>query len=292
MAAALNARFRGGRAANALADVGVLIHQFDSYDDDNAVPRRPPWERCRRWECWVKSDRFSAMSVSASSTPDPSGKWPLFSVDLAGLVLSPRSNRLLCAYPYDGGTNERHCDGRGVSDGLSDGRGCVPGCVGFRGSYHIRSGATWCTTSHGYPCARPPSHLREALEIRDRVARRPEPWRWSEDYYVPTRQVQERAPDGTWRFYDELIFEQSAFERALPGSIEAVFYIADDVHCDDTRPQPWLSAATTIKCEGYARWVHEQIRRTWGERAAAAIPLLRLDIGEWRNPFRAELEGG
>ena len=48
------------------------------------------------------------MSVSASSTPDPSGKWPLFSVDVAGLVLSPVAGRntVLCSYPYDGGTNE------------------------------------------------------------------------------------------------------------------------------------------------------------------------------------------
>ena len=52
------------------------------------------------------------------------------------------------------------------------------------------------------------------------------------------------------------VFEYAEFDRALPESIEAIFYIAGDQHCWDTRPQDWLSHATALKCEGYARWVH------------------------------------
>lgn len=157
MATQLNERFQRGGPSNDLAGVGVLVHQYDSYDDGNY--RIPPWERCTvPWSCYRSSDRISAMSVSASSSPDPEGNWPLFSRSLAGMILSPSHNHLMCSYPYDAGTAERGCDPIGMSSW------CLPGCTYFGDN-------RWCDDDRGWPCTWPADHLRESIEVRDRISR-------------------------------------------------------------------------------------------------------------------------
>lgn len=273
--AQLNARFAEGRPSNALERVGVLVHQFDSYDDGNDH-RLAPWEQCPLGDCRASSDRISVVSVGANSTPDewprwkyPRGpRWPLFSSSLAGLILSPVDgrNRLLCSYPYDAGTSDRQCRPLGVS------ASCVPGCIGSGGWRSLR----WCTEVPGWPCAWPPDHLQASLEIRERIAASRGQ---SREYDVDRNFVREGG------YYNELVFEFAAFNRSLPESIAAVFYIAGG-KCDDNRPQWWIAGSGQFaKCEAYARWAYAQLQARWPSRAVN-IPLVELDIYDFSRPFR------
>ena len=53
---------------------------------------------------------------------DPGFNIPIYSYSLAGIVLAPWANRLICSYPYDVGSLNRRCWPRGVTDH------CIPGC--------------------------------------------------------------------------------------------------------------------------------------------------------------------
>lgn len=50
-------------------------------------------------------DRISAAMVYADMVPEPgSNSIAIYSFDLAGIILSPIHNKLLCLYPYDAGS--------------------------------------------------------------------------------------------------------------------------------------------------------------------------------------------
>ena len=168
--AVLNERFATGGYSNDLSRVGILLHQFDSYDDGNAYHFQP-WDRCASpSQCYAVSDRLSAMTVAQSSVRDPSGAWPIFSQSLAGFIFNPGHNRILCSYPYDAGTAERTCSPLGGT------ATCVPGCTPNHRAFGCRAGCrgpSWCSLERrGWPCAWPPEHLSESLAVRDRIAAR------------------------------------------------------------------------------------------------------------------------
>ena len=169
VAAELNERFRVGHPSSDLADAGLLIHQFDGYDNDDHF--MPPWRPCASCpqghcrNCVETSDRLSAALVYRNMTADPltrldirphaRGAIPLYSRGTAGLILSPTANRLLCAYPYDGGSGGKVCSPLGVS------AHCVPGCK-------TRS-EDWCSDTSrdlGAECAWAPKHFKEVLLLR------------------------------------------------------------------------------------------------------------------------------
>jgi hypothetical protein len=59
----------------------------------------------RRWDT---GDRISASMVYANMAPTPlHGSIPIYSFDLAGIIMSPTANKLLCGYPFDVGSLER-----------------------------------------------------------------------------------------------------------------------------------------------------------------------------------------
>ena len=163
--------------------------------------------------------------------------------------------------PYDAGTSERKCDPIGWSDA------CTPGCT------YGTARARWCNEERGWPCAWPPDHLSEQIEIRDRIAAA-DGDTWELD--APRDFVDEGA------FYNELIMDYNTFHRNLPESIDAIFYIPGE--CDEIRPQWWMSGHQTPKCEEYARWAHSELLARWPERARN-IPLLALNNFEWHAPF-------
>ena len=168
--AVLNERFATGGYSNDLSRVGILLHQFDSYDDGNAYHFQP-WDRCASpSQCYAVSDRLSAMTVAQSSVSDPSGAWPIFSQSLAGFIFNPGHNRILCSDPYDAGTAERTCSPLGGT------ATCVPGCTPNQRAFGCRAGCrgpSWCSLERrGWPCAWPPEHLSESLAVRDRIAAR------------------------------------------------------------------------------------------------------------------------
>ena len=262
VAVRLNERFARGGPSNTLEGAGLLIHQFDAYDDGND-PTQPPWDRCDAWNCKKHSDRVSAMAVSASSRRDPSGALPIFSHGLSGMIFKPSANRVLCAYPYDAGTAERDCPRLGGT------ANCVPGCT-------PRGQATrWCNERRGWPCAWPGDHLKDAMEIRERIAANPGTWELDVD----------RSYIHWDKFYMEIVMEYLAFERNLPDSIEAIFYQPHG--CRDTRPQPWMGSATRTKCEQYARWAHERLQERW-PKEAPSIPLLVFDVFAQENPLSVD----
>eukprot|EP00966_Prymnesium_polylepis_P223957 5181323-Prymnesium_polylepis.1 len=113
---------------------------------DDPDPDGEPWIPGKgRWDT---GDRISASLVYYRMVPDPGFNIPIYSFDLAGLILSPTRNRLLCAYPFDVGSLSRICHPRGVSER------CIPGCTPHW------SHSTWCDLNDDkWPCAHRPSAL-------------------------------------------------------------------------------------------------------------------------------------
>merc|ERR1712070_244039 len=158
--------------------------------------------------------------------PDPRGNIPLYSFDLAGLILSPTKNHHNCAHPGDVGSLQRKCNPWGLQDW------CVPGCSPNSNSlgWCVRSVEHWLDD---WPCAYPPSSLKDVMRHRNKLAR-----------------------DGIWynhkmwddgKFYDEQVFDAATFTKSLPGSIDAFFFIRGGM-CKDAYDGP--------KCESYARSAH------------------------------------
>mmetsp|Transcript_31538 Transcript_31538/g.63019 ORF Transcript_31538/g.63019 Transcript_31538/m.63019 type:complete len:137 (-) Transcript_31538:216-626(-) len=129
----------------------------------------------------------------------------------------------------------------------------------------------WCNEARGWPCAWPPSHLKTALEVRDRIARGSTSERDVEKSFI-----------ADMRFYNELVLDFDHFYNNLPNSIEAIFYISG--RCTDVRPQEWLPGTPVPKCEDYARRVHADLLARWPAQARE-IPLVRLDPWAWDQPF-------
>ena len=143
----MNDRFNRGRQASKLADAGLLIHQFDGTDDCYSPGKTLPWEIppfCQR-----VADRVSAVLVSRDMPLEPStGTLQMFSDSLAGWVLSPEVNRLLCAYAFDGASHHRHCQGAIAASQ------CVPGCTLGPGAwvpFDDHWNATWTAVEQYHP---------------------------------------------------------------------------------------------------------------------------------------------
>jgi len=251
MADRINLDFRNGRPSNNLEGAGVILHQFDAMDDRD--PDHHPWELGigRR----DTGDRVSAAIVNAQMQPDPSGNIPIYSFSLAGLVLSPTHNNLMCSYSWDVGSMERKCWPQGLSDI------CIPGCS--RGN---NDREPWCAAGSGDwkfrnpPCAWRPQNLADMLAARDEV-----------------RNNQLRPPGKMWndnKYYTELIFETRSYTLHLPDSIMGVFYLDDD--CGDSYSGP--------KCADYGKAAHRSIAKQYSLNAER-LPLLKLDLWNWEQPF-------
>lgn len=111
----LNARFRDGHPDSDLANVGLILRQFDLTEDQGR-----PWRGCPGHvvmegageECHIYGQRFSASIVNAKLFRT-SKKIPLFSTVSAGVVYNPKIT-LNCVYGGDGGTRKLPEDGCGT----------------------------------------------------------------------------------------------------------------------------------------------------------------------------------
>ena len=88
------------------------------------------------------------------------------------------------------------------------------------------------------------------------------------------------------KFYAELIFDAKTFKRNLPYAIEAVFYMRADWDCGDVGDGSNHMQA----CEGYARKAHAAMLKHFG-LVAHELPLLYLDLWDWKRPFKPDAEG-
>ena len=253
----LNARFRAGVASSDLAAAGLLLHQFDSMDDPD--PQGKPWvpgaaAATGIYQGYPSGDRVSATLVNARMQPEPAPyahRIPLYSANLAGIILSPKRNTLQCSFAFDAGTLERSC--------MTPSETCTPGCTHPSDRGHP---PLWCEPSHHpWPCAWRPRDLDKMLAVREEL-----------------REVGRKPVGKFWddhKFYDELIFNSTAFLSQLPGSIEAVFFL-DGRDCSAERDGP--------KCEAYARSAHASMKREFG-LTDVQLPLVRLDPLNWKAPL-------
>lgn len=247
----LNERFRRGSVQNDVTTAGVLVHQFDAMDDPN--PDHSPWLPGVSHS--ETGDRISAALINAWMQADPGFNIPIYSFSLAGVILNPAHNRLLCSYPWDVGSLSRHCWPRGLSDK------CIPGCSRHNGDTDL-----WCAPGTDRwkvdvpACAWRPEQLGEMMKVREEVRR---------DKLKP--------PQKMWndnKYYAELIFDAAYYVDHLPDSIEAVFFLDDN--CGDAYDGP--------KCKNYGIGARDAIAKHFG-LDHKRLPLLKLDLWNWQEPF-------
>lgn len=271
----LNARFlHGDSMADELHGMGLLVHQFDFMD--SVDPEDEPWmPGTGEWfdpavgdtvSSWDRGDRISAAIINAHMTPETSGSIPIYSIGLAGVIMSPRKNRMLCSHAYDVDSLERTCSPRGVTES------CVPGCTHPRQS---SKGVIWCNSDAKdisnidaqWPCAWRPSDTSSMLQTRERLRA------------AGIKPSHKRFDDH--KYYVEAVFDSEAFIANLPGSIEAVFFL------DGPKVQEqgcWDCWTSGHKTEDYARRAHRTMLRHFG-LASTLLPLLRFDPWNWEAPF-------
>ena len=268
----LNARFRRGDSAAAeLHSNGLLIHQFDFMDSVNPegevwMPGAGEWfdpNVGKKVSSWDRGDRISGAFINAHMTPEISGSLPIYSIGLAGFILSPTKNKMLCSHAYDVDSLERVCTPRGVSVT------CVPGCTH---PSQPTGGVIWCkndgrTVDEQWPCAWPPSDTSTMLQVREQLRA------------ADTKPLHKRFDDH--KFYVEAIFDSEVFVAELPASIEAVFFLDGP----EVRGQNcWDCWTSGHKTESYARRAHRTLLRHF-ELTSAQLPLLRFNPWNWDVPF-------
>ena len=244
MAERINQRFRDGHASNDLDSVGVVIHQFDETENPDM-----PWKRCPQFchgfgqlcGCHFLMDRITGSSISAAMPRNVDGSMPIWSPKAGGIIFRGSSNKLLCAFAGDGGTRARVCDPPGTSEH------CTPGCTDKYNpwcemSKVVRSQDVWCD---GNPWR--PDGLRTMLDG------------W-----------QRRKPP--WNTFNEVVFDGEHAENQLPGSIEAFFYLLNDM------------CPMNDLCKQHTERMHWKFLREY-HVTSQEYPLLGLRLDEWNNPF-------
>jgi hypothetical protein len=138
--ATINKRFVAGKPASALADAGLLIHQFGPTDD--AYPGPTMFKPCSvaRGTCYfnipgigIFDDRVSCSITSAGApktdsvspppgTPNapPVGGIGLYNYNKGGVILNPTAANMTCSFQGDGGTMTRVADARGGGCGCQN----------------------------------------------------------------------------------------------------------------------------------------------------------------------------
>jgi hypothetical protein len=105
---------------------------------------------------------------------------------VGGYVLNPLTARLWCAYPTDGDSMAKTCET------LFGGDDCIPGCY--------PPGHSCIDVGHEYECSYPPENLRECMSA----------------------QMVRQARD---QIHNEMVIDIRSITSALPGAIEAMFYL-------------------------------------------------------------------
>lgn len=145
----LNARYASGLPSNSLEAAGVLVHVLDGV----GLEATKPW--VAKMASWGSEGAFlSASLFNARKLPHG-----LYSGG-AALVISPQST-LRCAYPQDSGTKS-WVWAKAAEVGGRRQPGCGPRmCTAADAPFPVPR------NDQGYPCAFPPSMLRQCLETFD-----------------------------------------------------------------------------------------------------------------------------
>lgn len=244
----INSRFAKGGPSNDLAAAGVLIHQWDNTEDQNAK-----WMPCPATDwCKAFSDRWSTSLVNAMS-PRRSADHSLvlFSYITGGFILSPDANRVLCSSPSDLGSMDRICDPVGVS------KDCIPGCF----TEETNGTACWCDETPETMC---PS--------RDPTAK-PSSCVWQADHLVDMLTLQEVTHKGTT--YNEVVIDAATYSLKPDVALEAFFYI------------PTAECLKNPSCKDQTAAAHTRFLAKFG-RTAAETPLLMLDTTDFTAPFSCD----
>ncbi len=265
MADQINSRFVNARITSDLAEIGVLMHQFDGWEDPDA-PWRPCLPHASNGTCAKPDAKLRQQRVSTSiiyagmRRPDrPDRKIiPTFSLR-GGVVLRPSRTKLLCGYGVDGAVDY----GKGAAlaagcPGRASATRCVPGCG---------NPPQWCL----------PNELEDPGQCQCSFGwcggGSPRPFR-PEDFDTLIRKHAEYGElfggIGSYKGYNEIIVESAHWIEQLPWSIEAFF----------------VTAGGDAKEMLLTRRAHQAFLRAYGLRGQKyAPPLLRYRPDRWDAPF-------
>jgi hypothetical protein len=249
----INGRFRAGRPSNDLDDIGVILHVFGRYKN-----RLKPWVPCH-FQCDKLSaaastkGRMSATLINRlmRNKTDRTGV-PLFGFG-GGIILRPSAMQLLCEYTADGNTDGKNCEPPVITSR------CTPGCFG-----------SW---NRAQPYCNPsdPSPGKRKWYRCGRDGAWPVPWRredlasWVEEFQWNAQPFEAPHDTSKGEGYNELIIGSEFFERHLPDSIEAFFFV---------------EGHRSARVEE----AHPAFLREYG-LSATYCPLLMLRLSAWNEPF-------
>ena len=238
-------------------DAGVLLHQFDDWEDPSApwspCPAKGGSGVCGRVDSLTRRDRVSTSMIYAGmkrhDRPDRN-VIPLFS-RRGGVILRPETTKVLCAYGIDAGIDYGSDKGANCRVATS-GSECIPGC-GNPPEWCTETGLIggWCRCSFAWSCGTQNS---------------PRPYR-PEDLGAMLENHASFGDQfkgiGTFSGYNELIVESATWIENLPRSIEAFFTVAGGD-------------------EAFARRAHSDFVQRYGAEIA---PLVQLRPDRWSEPF-------
>ena len=257
----LNSRFRSGAPSDDLHAAGVLVRIFEGMGGRHAAA----WEPCRDDEFCARAGDRPASSIVNAKMPH------LFSFDAPGMVVNPKVARLLCSYHGDGNDFMRFC--RPPTEWLKmavehepDGS-CVPGCTSRFGWCDDRYKP--CPLCEEVKCAWRPScvgggglgpdcGLKGMMEAH---AAKLLSWASGGQGCVKSGHY------GRSRCHNEVVLDAAAWDGAMPGAIEAIFY----------------QRASTAESVAWAKTLHADFIKRYG--AASLPPLVVYDHGRVEAPF-------
>ena len=249
VAASINHRYHHVKPGSSkLGSAGVLIHITDGWEQ----PGKPWQMACTAVGC-LFGDRISASIIAAGQTSSfADGSSSSYNGHGGGFVIRPSTatTRVLCSYGGDGHTRKIDCNPLGVSST------CIPGCIrAYNSATHNAwdDWARWCEPSS------------DVLEPGAWCGGRP--WRPADlgsMLDIDLNKVFSDRGDG----YNEVVLDGKRANDELPYSIEAMFYLKQDVDGGAT-----------------ARQVYAEFLATYPEISESDIPLLLYDPDAESGPF-------
>jgi hypothetical protein len=241
----INEQFRTGRPSDTLADIGLLMHQWDGLEEQGRA-----WEMCIR-NCVCQGatidGRISAMAIYQGlrdridriAVPLPFG-------DRGGILLNPKFATLDCLYGIDGATyNIQNSALPGCSQTFCDAR-----------DPYDRNGVQLCGFNGAPAAAWAPQDLKKLLELHAAKGAL---------YHAP----------GWHSGYNEFILNSRQHNLYLPESIQAFFFPKGQ------SPQSWgLGYGVPVDVVE----LHRKFLQRY-DKSDHEVPLLVFDPANWEQPF-------
>lgn len=262
--AVLNERFQRNVREHDIFEAGVLIHQFDGFEDAN-LKVSPCTDVSQTPNCLAVRNRQRRQRVStsfiSSGLKSRDSSIPLFSLD-GGVILRPSDIHALCGYGTDGGTD----DSKPLACNSPK---CIPGCG---------EPPLWCSMANveddgpGARCG----FGRGKGGVR--------PWK-SEELSGPGGlfDVFEKHGEG----YNEVVVSPDAWIANLPHSIEGIFYVECEDDAENIHFRASDGSGTAANCQEAreaAIAAHGQVLTKYS-LSQGQFPLFKLRTSNWADPF-------